>query len=594
MPFRTSLALGLAFLLLALVAYWPAVSNGFIWDDDVMLTENEVMKAPDGLKRIWFSAELSDYFPLTSTSFWIEWRLWEMNAVGYNVTNILLHGLSGILLWRALLRLKVPCAWLAAVLFTLHPVCVASVDWIAERKNTLSMVFYLSALLAYFQFENGTRWRMYAAALGLFALALLSKTSVVILPLVLLLCAWWQRGRINRLDLFRTIPFFALSLVFGLITVWFQSHEVLFGEAHETDTFLTRVLGGSWALWVYLSKDLLPINLSMIYPQWDIDAGRVASYIPGLLWLAVLFAFWKKRQTWGRGWLFGFGYFTIALLPVLGFFDMDFLKFSQVADHLQYIAVPGIVALVVGAAASCFEKIGRKSSETWWWYSAGTVAVILLLSALTWKQAGVYVDEETLWRDTIRKNPNGWIGYHNLADRLAELRRFEEAAYYYQQSLRLEPDYAKGHNNAGNCLFFLGQLDDAIEHFLDAIQNKPEMAEAHNNLAVAYHHKGEFEKALNEYRTAIELKPDYAAAYFGAGNVELKLGNIDAALNDYFSAVKYNPDAADVHYNIGIILSVRGETNAAVRYFQHALRLQPRHDLAKQELKLLLTSTDEQ
>src|SRR5437868_3057526 len=122
-----ALGKALLILLLTFVVYWPAVNNGFIWDDDVLLTNNRLMKDPDGLSRIWFSTELSDYFPLTSTSFWIEWRIWGMNPIGYNVTNILLHAFSGILLWRVLSRLKIPGCWLAAILFAIHPVCVASV-----------------------------------------------------------------------------------------------------------------------------------------------------------------------------------------------------------------------------------------------------------------------------------------------------------------------------------------------------------------------------------------------------------------------------------------------------------------------------------
>jgi tetratricopeptide (TPR) repeat protein len=583
----------LPFFVLAFAAYWPAVTNGFIWDDDVMLTNNLLMKAPDGLRRIWFSTELSDYFPMTSTTFWIEWRLWGMNPVGYNVLNILLHVGGGILLWRVLLRLKIPGAWLAAILFTLHPVCVASVDWIAERKNTLSLFFYFASLLFYLRFEQEERKQFYWWAAGLFLLALLSKTSVVGLPIILLLCAWWQRGKVSRQDIRRSSLFFALALVLGLVTVWCQLHEVLLGEAKETDNFLTRVLGGSWGLWFYLGKVLWPVNLSMIYPQWDIDPAQWLSYLPGVLWLSALVVFWCYRRSWGRACFFGWGYFTVALAPVLGFFDMDFLVFSQVADHLQYIALPGLIAWTVGVST----VLGSKLLAAQWPRKTllpGIVATlpILLLCLLTWRQSSVYQDEETLWRDTIRKNPTAWMGYHNLADYLAESRRFEEAAGYYQQALRLKPDHAKSHNNFGNCLYVLGRADEAIDEFLDAIQKKPELAEAHNNLAMAYYQRKQFAQALEEHKKAIQCKPNYAQAYFGAGNSALRLNNLSAALDYYFSAARYNPDNADVQYNIGLILSVRGETNAAVRTLQHALRLNPAHREAKMELKLLLANTD--
>jgi tetratricopeptide (TPR) repeat protein len=603
----------LAILAFAFAAYSPAVTNGFIWDDDVMLTDNDLMKEADGLWRIWFSTELSDYFPLTSTSFWIEWRLWGTNPIGYNVTNILLHALSGIALWRVLLRLKVPGAWLASALFVVHPVCVASVDWIAERKNVLSLLFYLGAILCYLRFQTEESKRWYRISLALFLCALLSKTSVVVLPIVLLLCHWWIGSKMTWQTVRKTIPFFVLALFLGLVTVWFQLHEVLLGEAKETDTFLTRVLGGSRAIWFYLSKILWPVNLSMIYPQWSIHESHWTSYVPGLLWCLMLFLFWRFRQEWGRGLLFAFGYFTTALLPVLGFFDMNFLRFSQVADHLQYIAVPGIVALFVSMSIWVVEKLysvsrsaKRREVEKSRKRDLDAIQLngnrpfprlaaaitIFGLSILTWRQSSLYQDEETLWRDTIQKNPTAWIGYHNLADRLAELHRYDEAASCYQAALNLKPDHANSHNNLGSTLHLLGRADEAIDEFLDAIQNKPELAEAHQNLGFAYYRRNEFAKALECYNKAAQLKPDYGLAYLGAGNCELQLGNVSTALNNYFTAQRYIPTDPDVQYNIGIILSVRGETNSAIRFLQHALRLNPSHKLAQKELQLLIANTD--
>lgn len=576
-------------LLFAIIIYIPSITNGFIWDDDVMLTNNTLMKEPDGLRRIWLSTELSDYFPLTSTSFWLEWRLWGMNPVGYNITNILLHGVAGILLWRVLLQLAVPGAWLAALLFVVHPVCVASVDWIAERKNTLSIVFYFAALLTFLRFEQLAKWRVYALSLGLFLLALLSKTSVVVLPIVLLLCAWWRRGTISRRDIARSVPFFALSLVLGLVTVWFQLHEVLAGEAPETDTILVRVLGGSWGLWFYLTKIILPINLSFVYPQWQVDPAKWFSYLPGLLWVAALFLAWHFRRAWGRPVLFGLGYFTIALLPVLGFFDMDFLHFSQVSDHLQYIAVPGVIAMVVGVAVA----VGRAYFSSNWQRRLVAMTPILILSALTWRQACIYKNEESLWRHTVRQNPKAWIAYHNLADTLVESGRFEEAASCYQEALRLKPTHAKSHNNLGNTLNLMGRVDEAIDHFLDAIQNKPEMAEAHHNLAVQYFGKNQFDSALQHYQRAIQFKPAYAPAYFGAGNCQLKLGNVAEALDFYFSGIRYNPESADGHYVVGLILKAQGEREAAKRCFRNSLKADPKYRPAWDELILLASENDE-
>src|ERR1043165_5129741 len=204
---RFAMAVGaLIITLVTLVVYLPVLQAGFIWDDEVSLTANPLIKSRSVLYDIWLSTRPYDYFPLTFTTFWLEWRLWGMNAAGYHVINGLLHALGAILLWRVLLRLKIPGAWLAALVFAVHPVCVASVAWIAERKNTLSLVFFLLTVLWYLRFDSESRiahhesriYKWYWLSLLAFLLALLSKTSVVVLPLVLLLCAWWQRTQGSR------------------------------------------------------------------------------------------------------------------------------------------------------------------------------------------------------------------------------------------------------------------------------------------------------------------------------------------------------------------------------------------------------------
>ncbi|HZL99467.1 MAG TPA: O-GlcNAc transferase, partial [Planctomycetota bacterium] len=185
---------GLALFLLTLAAYAPAARCGYVFDDDVFLTDNPLIHAADGLRGFWFSTAPSDYFPLTSTTLWLEWRLWGADPAGYHVVNVLLHAAGSVLLWRVLLRLRVPGAWIGAALFALHPVCVQSVAWITQRKNTLPLALSLLSLLAWLRSEDAPPGRRrpaaYAASLLAFLLALLSKTSVVTLPLVLLAGAW--------------------------------------------------------------------------------------------------------------------------------------------------------------------------------------------------------------------------------------------------------------------------------------------------------------------------------------------------------------------------------------------------------------------
>ncbi len=566
-----NLTLAAALVVLTLLVYLPAIGGGFVWDDDAMLTDNVVLME-HGLYRSWFTTEQPNYWPLTWTSYWLEHQVWGLSPAGYHVVNVLLHAVSALIVWQILVQLRVPGAWLAAAVFAVHPVNVESVAWITQRKNTLSLFFYLLSLLCYLRFDRRGTAGLYWTSIVLFVFAMFSKGTVVALPVVLLMCVWWLRGRIGRRDLLRSIPFFAVAAVMSVVEIWFQYVRAIGAEVVRNDGFLGRLAGAGWVVWFYLYKALLPINLSFVYPRWTIDPANGFSYVPDLALLAGLGLCWRFRQSWGWGALLGLGYFIVTLGPVLGFFDFYFMKYSFVADHYQYASIIGIIALVVAAGGKILERAGLGDVRAAYVSSA---AVLIALGVLTWQQGRIYKDQETLWRDTVRRNPNAPLAQNNFGFALARRGEIDAAISHYRQAIKLDPNNNKAHYNLAFALISQGQLDEAVKQFRQHLQIKPNDANAQITLGNVLYSLGRREEAEIQLREALRYNPGVASLHDNLGILLVSQGKLDEAISHFRQAVKLEPDNAAAHYNLGRALADQGDFQSAIDYFRQSLRIDP-------------------
>jgi len=578
-------------VLIIFMAYIPATKAGFIWDDDTFLTENPLIKAPDGLFRFWFSTEPPDYFPLTSTTLWFEWRLWGMNAAGYHVVNIILHCLNTILLWLVLRELKIPGAWLAALLFGIHPVCVESVAWVTERKNTLPLVFFMLSLLLFLKSEKSGKPRLYMLSLFSFLLALLSKTSVITLPVILLGCLWWMNGKVSFKDFKRIAPYFVLSAVLGLVTIWFQYNRAIGEEVVRNDGFASRLAISGRAVWFYLYKAILPVNLSFVYPRWEIGATSLLSYIPLALIVLCVGVFWMERSSWGRGILFGFGYYLIMLLPILGFLNIYFMKYSLVADHWQYIALPGLIALAVGSIAHYYSKSGKEMKRI------GQVAAVIISGAffgLTFKQGQIYRNQETLWEDTLHKNPSSWLALNNLGKSLFDRGKTEDAIVLYRKSISLKPDDDVAYNDMGAALLKQGKAEEALGYFQKAVERNPGYEVNLCNLGNTLSGLGRKQEAIRYFFKAVVAAPDSPAPHFYLGNTYLELGRKEEALKHYKMVVQMSPSFAKPHQKLGEIYYSLCRFGESIEHYRKAITIQPQWLDVKSDLAWVLSTIEDE
>jgi tetratricopeptide (TPR) repeat protein len=576
-------------LLATVIAYLPAFRAGFIWDDDAYVTENPTLHDFDGLRRIWFEIGATDqYYPLVFTTFWIEQQIWGLAPLGYHAVNILLHATSAILVWLILRRLDVPGAVFAALLFAQHPVHVESVAWVTERKNVLSGILYLASLLWFLRHAyvpSGGKGRWYALTLLSFAGALLSKTVTATLPVVLLLLLWWKHGRVRKHEFVATLPMFVLGGLAALVTIWVERHHVGTKHIDWNLTAVDRALVAGRAVWFYLGKLVWPVELTFIYPRWQIPGAPAWHFVApaGVIGLGLLT--WIMRKRFGNGPFVAFAYFVITLLPALGFIDVYPMRYSFVADHFQYLASLGPLALVAALAARL--PLRRESA------GIGGGLVLVALATLTWRQCGIYRDAETLWRDTIAKNPAAWMAHGNLAAELAKRGRVDDAMHYYREGLRLKDDAPQVHFALAELLQRNGLLDDAIKHYRYATRINPRYAEAHNNLALCLAGMDRGDEALEHYEVALALKPDYAEAHGNLANLLLHRGDLEGAVRHGRRAAEFNPDNPYFHFNLATALMRHSKRDEAAAHFSESIRLletmlrsNPRDGQAQRALQL--------
>lgn len=520
----------LAILLATIAAYLPATHGGFIWDDDVYVSQNLLLRTAGGLARIWTDPGATpQYYPLLHTLFWLEYRVWGTNPVGYHAVNIVLHALSAILLLGVLRRLRFPAAELTAFLFALHPVQVESVAWISEGKNVLSGVLYLASLsiaLRYFlpADAGAAKPRLLVQAFVLFVLALLSKSVTATLPVIILLILYWKRGRVSAGEVLKLVPFLVVGAVSGLFTAFLEKVHVGAEGLAWSWTPIERFLIAGRALWFYVGKIVWPTDLTFIYPRWHVSQAVWWQYLFPLAAAAVFLALWKARERIGRGPLVAALCFAVTLFPVLGFFAVYPMRYSFVADHFQYLASIPIFAVGAFPLRRVLERAGPRLARV-----GLPAAIVVILGIFTWHQTGMYRNPETLWRETIRRNPESSMAQNNLGVLLITEGREEEGSRHVLRAIQLDPRNAEALAEKGVLLARRGEIPEAVESYEAALAIQPRYGPAAYNLGNLYRRQGKPELAIEMYRRAMDSKPGYRDPMWNLTLLLANLGRWDQA-----------------------------------------------------------------
>jgi tetratricopeptide (TPR) repeat protein len=599
--------------------YHPYFPADWLWDDDQLLTANATVQSTTAasLAKLWFNPDGADYFPLSYSALWMQWPLFNMWPTGYHLTTILLHIAGSLLLWRLFSVMKLPGAWLGAALFAVHPVCVESVAWVSELKNTLSLPLFLLSAIAFIRYDDeaphgslldptpdrntdtgledldaetkalpaGGLDPNYAAAIGFFLLAMFAKTSVVMMPVAILLYAWWKRGRVTERDVIRSAPFFLISLILGIITIYYQHGRAIGQETIIVGGPDSRIATAGMSILFYLKLIFWPVHLLPIYPKWEVDPPKVWQFLPWPIIGFVGWWLWQNRGTWGRHVLFALGFFLLMVLPVLGFITISYMRITWAADHFIYLPMISIVGLVAVGIATWYERMSAGERPV---LVAATATVLGLLALGAFRYAGAWVNEDALWTHTLMYNENAWQAHNRLgAKKFARghvddlplnalpnpfssgLRRAIEsrgAFHHFTRSTALRPDLGETHNNLGTALSARAQMagqrgdqaavkqfmDKAIEQFAEACRVTPHVPAIHVNLANALAAAGRFDEAAKKYRELLDQAPDNAALWNNYGVALFKKGDKAPAIEAFRKALSIDPNLKDAKESLAV------------------------------------------
>lgn len=565
---------------LVLLAFLPAIRAGFVaWDDEDNFLLNPFYRGLGltQLRWMWTTFHMGHYVPVTWMSLGADYLLWGMNPAGYHAVNVLLHAANAVLLFFLARRLFLlagsfaeprvsMAAAAAALLFGLHPLRVESVAWVTERRDMLSLFFYLATILAWLRSLDERRW--FWIALALFACALLSKGTAVTLPAVLLLLDVYPLRRIagpggwsggpTRRALVETLPFFALSAIASFVSIvaLAPGKQLALG-----DKIAVSVYGVAFYLW----KTLVPAGLSPLYRMpADIAWSQPRFLISAVCVIAIGSVAFAARRRWPAV-AAALLAFLVVVLPMLGIVQNG----PQIAaDRYTYHASPALALL---AASALLVAPARLITPV----VAAFGAIVLALGALTWRQTLFWRDSESLWRRVLAIDEQSSLAHTALANLLVKQDRVDEAIEHYRKVIVLDPESPEGNTNLGVAYARQGRLPEAIEQYRLAIARKPSNHEAHNNLGTVLARAGDLPGALVEYRAALAAKPDFGIAHTNWGNALVRLGRVDEALPHYEEAVRIRPTDLDAHLNWGVALALQKKYGEAIRHFTIVLEADP-------------------
>lgn len=559
-------------LLLGTYIYGQSINFQFTnWDDLEYVSNNELIKnfTINKLPNIFKSFVMGNYHPLTILSFAVEVKLFGESASVMHTTNFSFHIANSILL-LFLLR-KINSDWLftffPALLFLVHPLHVESVAWVSERKDVLYCFFFFLAAISFFEFKKTDKKIHYFISIIMFILSLLSKGQAVVLPLALICFEVIQKNKIElREVLINKIPFFILSLFFGVIAIKAQSSVDIIGGPTNF-TFIEQLIIGFNGLFFYLKSTVFPFKLATLYIYPDSISSAI--YLKALLsfFSSIFIVYYFKKE---KNILFTFVLFFVTIFPVLQFLPVGNAMY---ADRYYYIPSVGLFLFIAFLIKKFAAKIGSKNI----FYVC--FASSLLFSFLSFSQVQVWKNSFTLWeqvRTNYPKTPSAWYNTGNYFMKLNP-PDYKTAQPFFVEAINVKANNSKAYNNLGVCYYNLGNYKSALESYTAAYKLDSTQSDLALNVGKANDMLAQYQTAITWYKKALKLNANTDVIYYNLGITNFKMGSIDSSILFYNKAIKINAKNPEFYNNLGTSFIYKKEYLKAIQNYDYALTLNTKY-----------------
>ena len=608
----TLVRLGLPFLifLLTIVAFLPALQNGFVnWDDKSYLVDNLNYRGL-GWKQIrWMftTCYLSTCMPLTTMTYSLDYVFWGMNPLGYHLSSVIIHAANAVLFYFVSLRLlrltaassaiswQLPirvAAGFSALFFALHPLRVGAVVWLLGREMAVAGFFFFLTLLCYLraaeekESSGGSRWRWMSATWFFYTLSLLGKEAAMTLPFALIVLDIYPLRRLGggqgkwfgpkvRSVWWEKLPFLLLALAAGVRAVLGKQGT---GGLYPIASYglAPRFAQVLYSLAFYPWKTVIPVGLSPLYPLHPFTGSwSLSLLLSGALVLVLTVGFFIGRRRWPAG-LASWAFYGLLLVPVSGIVAFGPYR---AADHFSYLPCLSWAVLAAAGLFWCWKLwiSGRLSRQTFVLTQSFAMLLLVVLGVLTWNQAQVWKDSERLWRHALALEEASSFAHNNLGLVLAERGAMDEAIVHLRRAVEVDPAFVEAYTNLGNFLAQRGSRDEAIAHLRHALQIEPAFVNAHNTLGNILADRGALDEAIQHFRKALQTNPQSAMTHYNLARALAKHGNAEEAIAQYRQALEIDPTDVDVHNNLGLLLVSQGNIDQAIEQFHAALRSDPNY-----------------